>query len=201
MGRTSDSKERMMQAGRDLFWKQSYGSVTIDAICAEARVLKGSFYHFFDSKSELTQASFDELWKHVQPQLDEIFSRQVPPLERLRNYFTFVQRRQAELKKKYGRVVGCLFGSVGSELSHQDEAICAKSREILACHRKYFETALRDAQEEGSIEIRNVPLLAQRLSAYVEGCLFQARVQNELGLLRDLEAGAMELIGAGLVPA
>jgi TetR/AcrR family transcriptional repressor of nem operon len=201
MGRTSDSKERMLHAGRDLFWKQSYGSVTIDAICLEAGVLKGSFYHFFDSKSELTQASFDELWQHVKPQLDLIFSRNVPPLERLQNYFVFVQKRQVELKKKYGRVVGCLFGSVGSELSHQDDAICAKSREVLACHRKYFEIALRDAQTEGSIKVRNVSLMAQRLSSYVEGCLFQARVQNDFSLLRDLEAGAMELIGAGLVLA
>jgi hypothetical protein len=33
MGRTSDSRKRLIDAGHDLIWATSYGSVTIEAIC------------------------------------------------------------------------------------------------------------------------------------------------------------------------
>jgi TetR/AcrR family transcriptional repressor of nem operon len=200
MGRTSNSKERMLVAARDLIWKRGYCSVTIDAICAEAGVRKGSFYYFFDSKPELAAAAFGELWDAVKPQLDEIFSAGVPPLQRLQNYFRFLYEGQVKLEQKYGHVVGCPFGSVGSELSQRDELICRNARAILTHYRKYFETTLRDAVAEGAIDLKNIPAAAQRLSAYMEGCLLQARVQNDLSLLRDLPSGALDLLGVRTCP-
>ncbi len=35
-------------------WQQSYGSVTIDAICERAGVKKGSFYHAYPDKAALS---------------------------------------------------------------------------------------------------------------------------------------------------
>ena len=186
----------MLEAARNLIWKQGYCSVTIDAICVEAGVQKGSFYYFFDSKSDLAAAAFRELWESVKPQLDDIFFPSVPPLDRLRNYFNYVHENQAELEQKYGHVVGCPFGSVASELSQRDELVCQNARAFLNAYRKYFESALRDAQAEGSIELRSASTAAQRLAAYMEGTLLQARVQNDLSVLRDLATGAMEFIGA-----
>lgn len=201
MGRISTSKERLLQAGRDLIWKRSYGAVTIDAICAEAGVRKGSFYYFFDSKADLVIASFMELWGIAKPRLDKMFSPEVPPLERLQNHFKFVYQRQLELKEKYGHAVGCPFSCLGSELSQQDEIICAKAREVLSQYYGYLEKALRDAQADGSIKSSNLPATLQRLTAYIQGCLLQARVQNNVELVSDLWAGALEIIGAHPVAA
>ncbi|MEJ0000093.1 MAG: TetR/AcrR family transcriptional regulator [Verrucomicrobiota bacterium] len=50
MGRKSDSRQRLMDAAHGLIWSYSSGAVTIEAICDRARVKKGSFYYFFDSK-------------------------------------------------------------------------------------------------------------------------------------------------------
>lgn len=201
MGRTSNTKERLLQAGRDLIWKRSYGAVTIDAICAEAGVRKGSFYYFFDSKADFVMASFVELWGIARSRLDTMFSPQIPPLDRIQNHFKFIYNRQLELKEKYGHVVGCPFSCLGSELSQQDEAICAKAREVLSQYYGYIEKALSDAHAEGSIKTSNLPATLQRLTAYIQGCLLQARVQNDVELVSDLWAGALEIIGAHLVPA
>lgn len=53
MGRVSDANERLIKAVAELIWTGSFGSTTIDQICAKAGVQKGSFYHFFDSKSDI----------------------------------------------------------------------------------------------------------------------------------------------------
>jgi TetR/AcrR family transcriptional repressor of nem operon len=51
MGRTSDAKERLIEAMIELIWTGSYGSTSVDQICERAGVKKGSFYHFFESKT------------------------------------------------------------------------------------------------------------------------------------------------------
>ena len=65
MGRVSDAKERLMEAVRELIWTGSYGSTTIDQICEKAGVKKGSFYYFFDSKSDLAVAALDTFFDEV----------------------------------------------------------------------------------------------------------------------------------------
>src|SRR3954471_21721092 len=117
MGRCSDAKERLMDAALDLIWKRSYGSVTIDQICEKAGVKKGSFYYFFESKSDLAVAAFDVNWeKNGKPMWDGWFSATTRPLERIRALFDHTFEAQALLKKETGTVPGCPCFSIGSEI-------------------------------------------------------------------------------------
>jgi TetR/AcrR family transcriptional repressor of nem operon len=195
MGRHSNARERLLETGRDLVWNQSYGSVTIDRICATAGAKKGTFYYFFDSKAELIMASYTDLWAIAKTKLDQRFSPEIPPLERLQNHVQVVYQRQSELRKKYGHVVGCTFSCLGAELSHQEEAICAKVREVLTLYESYIEGALRDAQTEGFIRVHNLPCTVRRLTTYILGSLWHARIQNNIECLAGLWAGASEIIG------
>ncbi len=63
MAKPSDTKEKLLQVAFDLIWNQSYGSVSVDHICERARVNKGSFYHFFASKSDLAVEAYEENWR------------------------------------------------------------------------------------------------------------------------------------------
>src|SRR5437016_6185229 len=103
MGRVSDAKKRLLDSAIDLLWLGSYGAVPVDAICARARVQKGSFYHFFRSKDELVIAALEAHWQSRRPVLDTLFSATAPPLDRFAIYFKHVYERQLELTKKYGR--------------------------------------------------------------------------------------------------
>ena len=100
MGRVSDARERLLNATLELIWRESYGAVTVDAICERAGVKKGSFYYFFDSKSQLTAEALKHHWESLRPMYDPIFSPSVPPLERFRRYFDFLYQRHADLKSK-----------------------------------------------------------------------------------------------------
>ena len=98
MPRTSTAKERLTEAALRMIWCNSYGATSVDAICAQAKVKKGSFYYFFRSKSDLAAAALDADWREHKAQLDGIFSPSLPPLERLRRYFEFNYQRLAEIK-------------------------------------------------------------------------------------------------------
>src|SRR6266852_4950146 len=141
MGRVSDAKQRLMDAVLELIWSGSYGSKTIDHICEKAGVKKGSFYYFFDSKSELAAEAFEESWKSKRVELDSIFSPTVPPLERLQKYCDFGYKFQHEIKSKHGRVLGCPQVSLGSEICTQEECLQKKIQGIMEQKRKYLESA------------------------------------------------------------
>lgn len=196
MGRTSDARERLLQVAFELIWQQSYGSVSVDTICDRAGVKKGSFYYFFPSKSDLAIAAYEEHWQQRRPVYDRTFSPLVPPLERIGNYCQTIYEGQKEKQKKTGRVLGCPFASVACELSTQDEKIRQKSQEIFDRGCKYIETALCDAQKEGLIEKYDAARKSRAISAFVIGMLLQAKVQNDVEVLRDLGPQVLQLIGA-----
>jgi TetR/AcrR family transcriptional repressor of nem operon len=190
----SDARDRLLQAAIDLIWTASYGAVSVDAICEKAEVRKGSFYHFFASKDELVVAALETHWDSRRPILDDIFSASRPPLERLERYFAYIVERQSGIKVTYGRVLGCLHHSVGNECVQRPAAIAAKAQDIILSMRRYLETALRDAQGAGLLPPGDPAADAKALFAYVEGALAQARLHDDLEVLRRLPATGMALV-------
>src|SRR5438046_10102459 len=112
----------------------------------------GSFYYLIDSKADLAVAAIDEEWERKRSELNSLFSATVAPLERLRKYCEYGYRFQAEIKEKFGCVLGCPLFSLGSEISTQEDRLQKKVQEILDQKRKYLESAIRDAHAAGLIQ-------------------------------------------------
>ncbi len=204
MGRVSDAKERLMEAVRELIWEGSYGSTTIDHICEKAGVKKGSFYYFYDSKSDLALEALNEEWERRRADLDSIFSPTVPPLERLSQYCEYGYHLQEQVRARCGCVLGCPLLSLGAEVSTQDHKLQKKIQDILDQKRKYLESAIRDAHAAGLIHAPDAATKAKILFAYYQGVLAQARIQNDMRILAEAKLGTFELLGvaeATAVPA
>jgi len=201
MPRVSDMKERLTDAAMDLIWENSYGATSVDAICERAGAKKGSFYYFFKSKSELAAAALEADWSKKRTQMDAIFSPTVPPLERLERYFDFVHDRLAELQKKCGSILGCPLLSIGSEVSTQDQLVREAIDRIMDRKVNYFISAVRDAAAQGLIDAPDPEAKARALFACYQGTMAQARIQNDVELLRDFKNVAMDVLGVKGAPA
>ena len=185
-----------MTAVQELIWAGSYGSTTIDDICGKAGVKKGSFYYFFDSKADLAVEAIESEWQKHRAELDAIFSSTVPPMERLVNYCKYGYRLQSEIQAKCGCVLGCPLFSLGSEVSTQDDKLRKKVQEMLLLKQKYLESAIRDAQADALVPKGDAGAKARMLFAYYQGLLTQARIANDLSILKDGIRGTYELLGA-----
>jgi TetR/AcrR family transcriptional repressor of nem operon len=185
-----------MDAAHELIWGYSYGAVTIEAICGRARVKKGSFYYFFDSKADLAVAAINDWWAERRKFVEELFQPSTPPLERISKYIDFVVARQLENYQLTGQVLGCPLFTLGSEICTQDGRITTLVQEILVTGAAYFESAIRDAQAAGEIDLADPKLKARQLWAFYEGTLTRARIENDPELLRHLCPDALALIGA-----
>ncbi len=196
-------KERLTDAAIDLIWENSYGTTSVDAICDRAGAKKGSFYYFFKSKSELAAAALQADWNKKRAHMDSVFSPTVPPLERFERYFECVYEGLAERQKLCGSILGCPMLSIGSEVSTQDQVVRETVDRILDTKRNYFVSAIRDAHAQGLISAPNPEAKADALFACYHGTLAQARIQNDLELVRNFNQIALDVLGVqhDVVPA
>jgi TetR/AcrR family transcriptional regulator, transcriptional repressor for nem operon len=200
MGRVSNAKEHLIDSVLELIWTGSYGSTSVEHICERASVKKGSFYHFFESKTALALAALDHSWQEYCLELDQIFSPEVPPLDRILGCFRHHRKEQEELQIKHGRVLGCPIHSLGAEVSTVDLRLRDCLQEIVTQFLTYFEGAIRDGQADGTIVAGDPALLARIVFAFSEGQLLHARMQNDLSPLDDLNAGTLHILQGRVEP-
>lgn len=193
----SETRQKLIDTAVDLIWQSSYGAVSVDGICKAAGVRKGSFYHFFPSKADLAVAAMDEHYRLSRPAFDAIFAQHQSPLARIEALADLIIEEQTQALEKYGRVCGCPFASLGSEMAGQEESIRAKTDEIFAFHRQYSEGVLRDAAAQGLLPAgTDVGMAAAELCSYVLGQLVTARIRNNLDLMRiNLKEGMFRIVG------
>jgi TetR/AcrR family transcriptional repressor of nem operon len=67
---------------------------------------------------------------------------------------------------------------------------------MLGRKRRYYESVIRDALAEGSIEPCDPAQKATALIGLIEGLVGQARIMNDPEILRNLPAMSLELLRA-----
>jgi len=196
MGRTSDARTRLVQAAVELLWHYGYGSVGVEALCARAKVKKGSFYYFFESKEELALAVLDEHWVGQRSGWNRILSGDAPPLDRLRQLFEETEAEQRAGQQSCGTVSGCLFGNLTLEMSNQTEAIRGRLQEIFDAQVDMIDAVIVEALARGDVTVAQTREAARSVVAQLEGHVLFAKLYNDTQRLGPLWANCLALLGA-----
>jgi TetR/AcrR family transcriptional repressor of nem operon len=197
MGRTSDARQRLMDATHSLICEYSYGAVTIDAICERAQDKKGSFYYFFESKSDLAVTTINAWWDQREKVIEHLFHHDLPPVERLRGYLDFVTELQLKTFQTNGQILGCPLFTLGAEICTQDQRLCARIQEFLRAIMTTFTRAISEGQAIGEIPGSQPETRARVFFSTYEGILTLARIENNPDLVRNLTRDTLEAIGVG----
>ncbi len=182
----SDTKQRIIDAARELIYSRSYADVGIAAICDKAGVQKGSFYHFFPSKRDLTLAVIDVLYEQAKQRIGRAFEPDIPPLARLGRLAEVAYEGQKQYAAETGMVLGCAFGNLATEMATQDEIIRKKIDHVFGKFRAGIAQVLKEASSQGELSGVDIEVTAQAMLAYFEGAMMMAKTQNNLEVLRQL---------------
>jgi TetR/AcrR family transcriptional repressor of nem operon len=180
MPRTSDARERIVTTAARLFLERSYQAVGVDELCRAANVQKGSFYHYFASKSELAKAVVD---LHA-----KVFARRLSgtpaatAAQKLHAIPDAIGAIQTALEAQFGRAVGCPFGNLAAELATIDDDLRAHLAKVLAAMERHLAAACRDAAAAGDLRAGTDPdRLAHALLAQYQGIILLAKL-NDAGV-------------------
>ena len=177
MPRTSDARDRIVATAARLFLERSYQAVGVDELCQAADVRKGSFYHYFSSKSELAKAVID---LHA-----DLFARRLSgstaatPAQTLHAIPDAIGAIQTALEAQFGRAVGCPFGNFAAELSTTDDDLRKHLADKLAAMERHLAVACHDAAATGALRNGTDPdRLAHALLAQYQGIILLAKLND-----------------------
>ena len=116
--RGAETRLRIIRTAADLFHQQGARSTSPDEIIEASRTGKGQFYHYFKNKEGL-------IHEVLQTYLDEIktaasrVNYEINSWRDLEKWFA----AQVQLQKNYEMTRGCPFGTLGNEVTDNDELI------------------------------------------------------------------------------
>ncbi|WMP19056.1 TetR/AcrR family transcriptional regulator [Thiothrix lacustris] len=182
-----DTRQRLLNSARDLLHSRSYGHVGVKEICDMAGVQKGSFYHFFPSKQELTLAVLDEFYLIMKEAVfAQAFRPELSPMQRLSVLMENMYALQKTIKEQSGKTLGCPYGNIASELSTQDEPIRQRLANLFQQMAAALQATLDEAVSKGEIAPCDTAATASAMFAYMEGLMLLAKTRNDPEVIREL---------------
>jgi AcrR family transcriptional regulator len=175
MDAQATTRERIVQAAMELFWRKGYGSTSIADILETARVNSGSLYYFFKGKQELLIAVLEAYRDGIGTMLLEPSWGEVEePVEKVFALLGTYRRLLVETDCFYG----CPIGSLALELHEPDPEV----RELLAANFANWTDAVRDCLEQAGLrDGTDLQALAELILAVMEGAVMQTRTYRDIG--------------------
>ena len=191
-------KRKLLDAALRVIRVQGYAGSSVDDICREAGVTKGSFFHHFKGKDHLAIAA-TEHWTGVTGNLFESapFRRVADPRERVLAYIDF----RASLIQGDLPDFTCLLGTMVQETySTHPDIRDACSRAILF-HARTVEADLIEAKRLYASKAKWQPLdVALFAQAAIQGAFILAKAQHDPAAARRAIAHLHQYV-AWLLPA
>lgn len=149
---TEDTRGRVIETAARLFHERSYRNVGIAEICREAKVTKGSLYHFFSSKEDLARAVIEDRWAMIEGSiLAPTLGGEGSTRERLSAFFQVMSRVGAAQVEAHGKLLGCPLGNLASELSTTDPVLQGQIARTMDAFRGHFQRLVEDGLAAGEI--------------------------------------------------
>ena len=175
MDAPTSTRDRVVQAAMELFWRKGYGSTSIADILETAQVNSGSLYYFFKGKQELLVAVLEAYRDGIGPMLLEPSWGEVDdPIERVFALLATYRRLLVETDCFYG----CPIGSIALELHEPDPQV----RELIAANFTGWTDAVKGCLDEaGLAERTDTQALAELVLNVMEGGVMQTRTHRDIG--------------------
>jgi len=176
----NNTRERIIDVAKQRFHARGYADVGIKEICDNAKIQKGSFYHFFPSKEDLALTVIDEFAKDwADGFVAEAFDPMLKPMVRIEYLIDAAYFWQKSVKEKNGNIPGCLFGNLALEMSTTNDVLRAKLNAVFKYAKSRFKETLDEAISNNDIKPLNSELTAEAMLAYLEGMILLAKSEND----------------------
>jgi TetR/AcrR family transcriptional regulator, transcriptional repressor for nem operon len=173
----TQTREKLLDAAVGLMMDRGYEATGVEDICKAARVTKGSFFHYFDSKEALGKAAVERFYDIMKgkfaaaPQL-----KKEDPLDRLLAWTDVA----ASMTKDPLAQKGCLIGTFTQEISATHDVLRRACESCFADSTGFLKSELDAAvalhRPKEKIDTRSV---ADYMIATAQGALILAKARRE----------------------
>jgi AcrR family transcriptional regulator len=172
--RGSETRLRIIHAAADLFHRQGVHATSPDEVIEASDTGKGQFYHYFKNKEGLVH-------EVLQTHLEAIRTGAAPINYEINSWSDLDQWFVAhvQLQKKYRMTRGCPFGTIGNEVTENDELIRQDLSLIFEIVKNKLAAFFIKEKARGAIEpSANEEALADFCIATVQGAMLMGKIKR-----------------------
>jgi TetR/AcrR family transcriptional repressor of nem operon len=175
------TKRLILDHGVALFMKKGYHGTGLNDVLTAAKVPKGSFYYYFDSKEDFgVQAVGHYIAPFIAQLTEHLAKADRDALCAIEDYFRALIR-ELEAANFEG---GCLLGNLMGEIGDTSEAARAALKKAVDRYRDLLESGISRAQREGVARgDRSARAMADLLTNGWQGALLRMKVERSSGPL------------------
>jgi len=191
--RRSEQRERLIDAGRDVFAERGYAQAGIDEIVARARVSRTSFYEHFDNKEECLLAVFDTGMKRMGAAVFAAVAEPLAPHERIRTEVSAVARTFAADPAMARVMLVTIVGATPAAERARVEMRARAARIIETQLERYAHWRRRSEHERHIAAIAAMAAIAEAVSELV--------ASGRIGEWESLVEPVTRVVAHGLIPS
>ena len=170
----AQTRERLLDAGRELFIKVGIDATSLEEVAETAGYSRGAFYSNFASKDELICAVLERETDRAHQDLNALFARDLPPLERLAVIRSFYVNMSCDLSN-------CMFWTAIRLYALRNPSVHPKIAGLFRSHYAEVARYVRRMYEELGKEPPAPPeVLAFSLIAQAQGLAISQMVDPDL---------------------
>lgn len=160
-------REKILENAFEEIYKNGYEAASINKILENAKVNKGSMYHYFKSKKELALVMIRENVKeYIEKKYGSILNEKDNFIDKMLRVFN---------AKDDTVFYGCRLNNLVQELSHKDEDFKKELEIVYLRFEEIIENVLKKAIKNGEISHKNPKKLSIFIVASLEGCVATAK--------------------------
>lgn len=184
MPRTSDKREKLLEAAKTLIHRQGFYRTTLADIAEESNVPLGNVYYYFKTKEEICDAVIEERWQSMQ----EMFScccQGNGPKQNLIELVKTMMKDSVTIAEH-----GCAIGSLCQEL---DKTPSDLSESANKCIKEHINWASKQFKDMGFKEAEDMGV---EFVARIQGIMLLGNVLREPKLIKKQLRSTCEWIGS-----
>ena len=188
--RSEETRDRILDAALKRFAVDGYSGASVDAICSEASVSKGAFYHHFPTKQAVFLALFEGWLSTVDVGLEAARQESVP-----------------QTLMHMTAMLPAIFAAADDRLpmflefwlqASRSEAIWKRTIEPYRRYRQYFARLIEQGIGEGSFNKVDPQVAAQVIVSLAVGLLLQGLLDPQGADWEKVGQESMEILMNGL---
>ncbi|UCG53414.1 MAG: TetR/AcrR family transcriptional regulator [Candidatus Latescibacterota bacterium] len=138
--KTSEKRNRIVEAGAELFRKHGIRRITVEEICREAGASKMTFYKYFENKYELLKHIWNTWIDEGYATLEEIDTMDIPFTDKLQKIIEYKSEQLSRVSAEYM-----------DEVLHGDPELTEFMRHAQSRNAELFLAFLKKAQARGDM--------------------------------------------------
>jgi len=182
-----ETRRQILAAAADLFHKQGVVATSPDQIIEASGTGKGQFYHYFRNKEGLVHEVLQTYLEAIRNGSGPL-NYDITSWDDLERWF----RAQLKLQKRYRMTRGCPFGTIGNEVTENDELIRQDLSLIFEVARAKLATFFVKEKASGRLDPdAQEEQLADFCLAMIQGAMLMGKVKRDSQLVERVVHEAM----------